>query len=137
MAGWLASPDLDSRKAQDVILEAIGEGADDNFQRFLDTLSHYDRLPLLGEISELYEGLREKAENRLDVRVVSAVPLSDDQADRLREALARRFERTIDLHNEVDGGVVGGAVIYAGDEVIDGSVRGRLERLQQSLQRSG
>jgi F-type H+-transporting ATPase subunit delta len=137
MADWLASPELDGAQAQVLILEAVGEVADDTFRRFLGVLSHYERLPLLGEISELYDGLREKAENRLDVRVVSAVPLAEDQASRLREALARRFERTVELHNEVDGSVVGGAVIYAGDEVIDGSVRGRLERLQQSLQRSG
>jgi F-type H+-transporting ATPase subunit delta len=67
------------------------------------------------------------------VRVVSAVALEGEQAKRMSQALAKRFEREIELENEVDPAVLGGAVIYAGDEVIDGSVRGRLARLQNSL----
>ena len=50
-----------------------------------------------------------------------------------REALARRFECEIELENEIDERVIGGAVIYAGDEVIDGSLRGRLQKLSSSL----
>jgi F-type H+-transporting ATPase subunit delta len=53
----------------------------------------------------------------------------------MREALARRFACQIELDNEIDQGVIGGAVIYAGDEVIDGSLRGRLQKLSGSLVR--
>jgi F-type H+-transporting ATPase subunit delta len=53
----------------------------------------------------------------------------------MREALARRFDCDIELDNEIDQGVIGGAVIYAGDEVIDGSLRGRLQKLSGSLVR--
>jgi F-type H+-transporting ATPase subunit delta len=67
------------------------------------------------------------------VRVVSAYPLAQDQSERMKAALARRFERNIELHNEVDSTMLGGAIIYAGDEVIDGSVMGRVARLQSSL----
>ena len=86
-----------------------------------------------GEIAALYKQLRAEAEKRLDVRVVSAVPLDEAQAERMKAALARRFEREISLHNEIDPEVLGGAVIYAGDQVIDGSLKGRLNRLQASL----
>ena len=51
----------------------------------------------------------------------------------LREALAQRFECEIRLDNEIDAGVIGGAVVYAGDQVIDGSLRGRLQKLSNSL----
>ena len=64
---------------------------------------------------------------------MSAVPLDQDQSARMSAALAKRFEREIELHNDVDSDVLGGAVIYAGDEVIDGSLRGRLGRLEHSL----
>jgi F-type H+-transporting ATPase subunit delta len=67
--------------------------------------------------------------------VVSAVPLDEEQSARMREALARRFACQIELDNEIDQGVIGGAVIYAGDEVIDGSLRGRLHKLSSSLLR--
>ena len=67
--------------------------------------------------------------------MVSAVPLDEEQSGRMRDALARRFDCEIELDNEIDQGVIGGAVIYAGDEVIDGSLRGRLQKLSSSLVR--
>ncbi|HJU40811.1 MAG TPA: ATP synthase F1 subunit delta, partial [Tahibacter sp.] len=72
-------------------------------------------------------------EGVLKVRVRAAVPVDGAQADALKSALARRFGRTIELESVIDESVIGGAIIDAGDVVIDGSVRGRLERLAQSL----
>ena len=69
----------------------------------------------------------------MSLKVVSAVPLDEEQAGRLQEALARRFECDIELENEVDSDVIGGAVVYAGDQLIDGSLRGRLHKLSNSL----
>ena len=51
----------------------------------------------------------------------------------MRDALARRFDCEVALENEVDAAVIGGAVVYAGDQVIDGSLRGRLQKLSNSL----
>ncbi len=96
-------------------------------------LAENDRLPLLGEITGLFGKLREQAENRLEVRVLSAIPLEDEQAERMSAALAKRFECEISLRNEVDASVLGGAIIYAGDQVIDGSLKGRLQQMQSSL----
>jgi F-type H+-transporting ATPase subunit delta len=61
------------------------------------------------------------------------VPLDEEQSSRMRDALARRFDCEIELENEIDEAVIGGAVVYAGDEVIDGSLRGRLQQLSSSL----
>jgi F-type H+-transporting ATPase subunit delta len=96
-------------------------------------MAENDRLELLPEVSRLFVALREQVEKRLTVRVVSALALEADQAERLGAALAKRFAREIELHNEVDPALLGGAVVYAGDQVIDGSVRGRLTRLESSL----
>ena len=105
----------------------------ERFRGFLDVLSSNDRLSLLPEIRALFQELRAEAENRLRVKVVSAVPLDEDQAGRLTAALASRFECEIELDNEIDAEVIGGAVVYAGDQVIDGSLRGRLNKLSNSL----
>ncbi|NIP18871.1 MAG: ATP synthase F1 subunit delta, partial [Xanthomonadales bacterium] len=75
-------------------------------------------------IGRLFGRLRQEAEKRLQVRVVSAIPLDEDQAVRMREALEKRFESEIVLENEIDDSVLGGAIVYAGDQVIDGSLRG-------------
>jgi F-type H+-transporting ATPase subunit delta len=133
MADWLQSPEQDTETAIGVIEAAAGRELDPRFRRFLGAMGHHDRLSLLPEVVELFAELREAAENRLEVKVVSAVALDDDQKARMSEALSRRFDRVIELRNEVDASVLGGAVIYAGDEVIDGSLRGRLARLEGSL----
>jgi F-type H+-transporting ATPase subunit delta len=131
MAVWLNSPDLDRGKAVQIIGDAAG--GSDSFTRFLNVLADNDRLSLLPQVTGLFGKLREAAENRLRVRVVSAVALEEDQAERMSQALARRFDCAVELRNEIDAGVLGGAVIYAGDEVIDGSLKGRLASLESSL----
>ena len=114
-------------------MEAIGGDVDPRFQGFLCVLADNDRLSLCAEISRLFEALRAEAEKRLQVRVVSAVSLQDSEVERIQTALASRFDREITLSNEVDPEVLGGAIIYAGDQVIDGSLMGRLKRLEASL----
>lgn len=133
MITWLKSPHAAADKAVEIIIEALGGDVDARFQAYLGVLADNDRLLLSGEITRLYRQLRQQAEKRLEVRVVSATPLEDSQAERMQKALARRFECEITLDNDVDPGVLGGAIIYAGDQVIDGSVLGRLKRLETSL----
>lgn len=129
----LDNPALSRAQAVGLVTDTLGDGLDEGMKRFLEVLAENDRLSLLPEVTRLFSVLREQAEQRLTVRVVSAVPLEDDQAKRMSKALAKRFECEIRLQNEVDPRVLGGAVIYAGDQVIDGSLRGRLTRLQNSL----
>lgn len=135
MAELLDSPQLSSSEAAGIIADTAGARVDARFRDFLSVLAANDRLPLLPEIVRLFQRLRAEAEKRLQVRVVSAVPLDEDQSTRMREALARRFDRAIELENEIDEALIGGAVVYAGDEVIDGSLRGRLQLLAGSLAR--
>jgi F-type H+-transporting ATPase subunit delta len=68
--------------------------------------------------------------------VLSAYPLSDEETERLRAALAKRFAKDVTVASRVDPHLLGGAIIRAGDMVIDGSVRGRLDRLAETLQRN-
>lgn len=131
MSELLKSPQLDRARAAGLIGETIG--ADAAFTRFLEVLAENDRLSLLPQVTELFSRLKEHAENQLNVRVVSAIPLDDDQAKRMSSALAKRFECEVDLENVVDAQVLGGAVIYARNEVIDGSLRGRLAKLESTL----
>ncbi len=133
MADLLESPHVGADRVVKLLLDIGGEHFNAKFQDFLSVLGANDRLPLLPEITRLYRRLRQEAEKRLHVRVVSAVPLEEDQASRLRDALAKRFESEIELESEIDPGVLGGAVIYAGDQVIDGSLLGRLHKLEQNL----
>jgi len=133
MAGLLESPHVSGEAVVNIMTDAAGEAFNSRFRDFLSVLAANGRLPLLPQITELYQQFREEAENRLSVKVVSAVLLDEDQAGRMKEALARRLQCEIELNNEVDEGVIGGAVVYAGDQVIDGSLRGKLEKLSAGL----
>jgi len=133
MTKLLESPDVSDSEAVGILVEVAGEMLDGRFRDYLSVLADNGRLPLLPEVGGLFRQLREEAEKRLSVRVVSAIPLDESQTARLKEALARRFECEIELNNEIDTSVIGGAVVYAGDQVIDGSLRGRLQKLSNSL----
>ena len=133
MAGWLQSPHSTADKAVEIVVEAMGGDVDPRFQGYLGVIAGNDRLLLSAEISRLFQKLRQDAEKRLDVKVVSATPLQVSQAERMQVALAKRFDCEITISNDVDPEVLGGAIIYAGDQVIDGSLVGRLKRLEASL----
>jgi len=133
MATLLESPQLTSSQVVQVLSDAGGDTFDSRFGDFLTVLSENKRFSLLPEITDLYQRLREEADKVLRVKVVSAFELEEDQATRMKDALAKRYEREILLESEVDKSVIGGAVVYAGGQVIDGSLKDRLAKLSNSL----
>jgi F-type H+-transporting ATPase subunit delta len=133
MANLLDNPQVGSGRVAGIISEAAGDRFDKRFNDFLSILASNGRLSLLPQVLELFREFRKAVEKRLSVRVISAVPLDEDQAGRLRAVLAKRFECDIELDNEIDPDVIGGAVVYAGDQVIDGSIKGKLQKLSGSL----
>lgn len=110
-----------------------GEPADSAFAGFVKLLADNQRLQALPEIAALFEQRKREAEKILQVRVRTAAPIDASETAKLKDALKRRFGRDIELEQTVDPGVLGGAVIDAGDVVIDGSVRGRLHQLEAAL----
>lgn len=127
----LSSPAL---KADAAIALLAPEGeVDADFIQFLHVLADNGRLPLLPEVAVLFEQARAEAEQVVQVRLTSAVALEASEVEALSAALRRRFGREIALTCAVDPALIGGAIIDAGDEVIDGSLRGKLERLRSTL----
>lgn len=111
----------------------LAEGAGDAFGRFIDELSAHGRLALLPEIAGLYEKLRAEADQVVRARITSAAELAPAELEGLVAALRRRFGREVEVETAVDESLIGGAVIDAGDTVIDGSLRGKLQRMQNAL----
>lgn len=125
------------RVGGDRLLELFAEiGKDrfgESFMNFLRLVITNGRLALLPDIAAQYEKLRRDAEDRIRVEVTSAKPMDEAESEKLAQRLAKRFGRAVDMHVEVDASLIGGAVIRAGDKVIDGSVRGRLEQLERRM----
>ena len=130
VAGLLLNPEL--QRDQAVALLAP-QGAEAAFTRFLGLLADAGRLPLLAEVAGLYEQLRAEDQRVVRATVTSAVELSPPELAKLRGALQQRFGREVELESAVDASLIGGAVIDAGDVVIDGSLRSKLERLGAAL----
>jgi F-type H+-transporting ATPase subunit delta len=118
-----------------LLLDLCGEPLAPDLSNFLRVLADNGRLNVLPEIAAAYEALRAEAEGRVDVEVRSATPLDEGVRDALKRALERRLNRTVELANVIDPSLIGGAVIRAGDLVIDGSVHGRLDGLATALKR--
>jgi len=110
-----------------------GMSAETPFGQFLAELAEHRRMALLPEVAELYESYKREAESQLLVKVTSAMVLDAAQIEQLKSSLKRRFKREIELETHVDPSLLGGVVIDTGSEVIDGSARGRLQRLAGAL----
>lgn len=133
----IGNPGVDDRDLAEAIvsiagkaLTAPGGGQAENLVRLL---AENGRLRLLPEIAAQYAGLRAAAENRVDVEVRAAGELGEKQRKALAEALEERLARQVSLSYTIDEDLIGGAVIRAGDLVIDGSVRAQLARLNREL----
>jgi len=96
-------------------------------------VAHNGRLGLLPEIASQYETLRAEVENVVDVELTAAMPVEPEQQERLVAALRRRLGRDVRINTRIDTSLIGGAVVRAGDLVIDGSLKGRLERLSSAM----
>lgn len=105
----------------------------DLFGNFLALLADNRRLQLLPEIAGLFEEQRAEAERIVKARITSAAILPAAELDSIKAALKRRFGRDVELETAVDASLIGGAVIDAGDVVIDGSLKSKLSRLQSAL----
>ncbi len=100
---------------------------------FLKLLLENRRVAVLPEIAEQFDALKARIENKVDVTVTSASPISDEQKATIGKALRERLGRDVSIETEIDEDLIGGAVIRAGDVVIDGSLRSRLEGLANAL----
>ena len=100
---------------------------------FIKLLTENQRLTILPEIAAHFESLRAEEEKSVDVLVTSAFDLNEAQKQNIVAALKKRMGREIRLRSEVDNKLLGGAVIRAGDKVIDGSARSQLAELANTL----
>ena len=131
----IVSPRVSNEQRATVIAEIGGNKLGGKAINLLKVLANNLRLGVLPEIASLYEVYRAEAERSMQAEVVSAFPVSAEQQQQLTAALKKSLGRDINLTCRTDESLIGGAVIRAGDLVIDGSVTGKLGRLGVALSR--
>jgi len=129
----IANPGVAESAVAKLVIDTGGDRFTPKFAHYLSVLADNERLSLLPEIRSMFTDLRLAEEKELAVKVISAIELTDDQKKRMSDALALRFDRNIELRATVDPALLGGAIIHAGDMVIDGSIKGELNKLAVQL----
>ena len=133
MHDLIDSPHLTETQLADLFIEVAGDNVNDSGANFIRILAENRRLALLPEIAALYEIQRRAAEGTVQAEMVTAFPATEAQQAEIIASLSKRLGRDIELSCSTDAELLGGAIIRAGDLVIDGSVRGKLERLGSAL----
>lgn len=133
MRRLLDSPHLTESQLADLFIGIGAERLNDKCGNFVRLLAENRRLGILPEIAALYEIRRQEAEGTIKAELITAFPASAAQQARIEESLRRRLGRDVELSCTTDATLLGGAIVRAGDLVIDGSVRGKLERLGTTL----
>lgn len=128
----LANPEIDSG-AKKAAVAAIAADAQPLLGNFLQVLVERGRIAELLEIAEAFRERVARAQARLEVEAVTAIPLPDDLRARIVESLQAKTNATVELTESVDPDVVGGLVLNVGEVVVDGSVRHRIEGLRREL----
>jgi F-type H+-transporting ATPase subunit delta len=140
LADYLSAPGLTDVRRLDFLsglFKSAGadklSGAGKHGNNFLKLLLENKRSNVLPEIAEHFDALKADVENTVEATVTSATPLSQAQQNEIAGALKKRLGRDVSITTKVDENLIGGAVIRAGDVVIDGSLRARLEGLANAL----
>ena len=117
-----------------LFIQICGEQLNEYGHNLIKVMAENGRLRVLPDVLEQFEHLRALSEATAEVEVTSATELSDEQLAKITAAMEKRLSRKVKLNCKIDKSVMAGVIIRSGDMVIDGSVRGRLERLADVLQ---
>jgi F-type H+-transporting ATPase subunit delta len=127
------NPNVRASQLADLLVSVMGDGVSAEAKNFIGLLVDNHRLTAVREIHELYEALRREREGVVEAQIISAYPLDDAQLSALVSGLEHRFKRKVEPNVSVDKELIGGVRVAVGDEVIDGSVRGKLAAMSTAL----
>lgn len=129
MQSLLGSSQVSKTTLADLVNEIGGQRFDEVFKNFIRLLVENHRLSLIREIAAVFEQLRADANQTIEAHMQVAQEPSEEQLNKIRDSLRARLKREVKLEYTVDPDMLGGAIIRAGDLVIDGSARGQLHKL--------
>jgi len=133
MQSAISSPSVSDEQVLGLLAEVAGELMSEDAQNFLALLAESNRLLMLEYIAVIFDELRAEAEQRMTADVTTARALTPEQEANISAALKKRLGRDVTLNSSVDESLLGGAIIRAGDLIIDGSALGKLDRLANAI----
>ena len=132
MASVMGNPRLSAEQVADLVIAVVGDN-DVVLGNFVRTLAENRRLALLPEVFRLFDLAKSQEEGVKEAVVQSAFPIDDTQVAALLKELEVRFSTRLTARVEVDPSLIGGVRVAVGDQVLDASVRGKLDAMAVAL----
>lgn len=133
MAKVLSNPGLTGQQQAQTLIDVCGDKLNAAGQNLVNVLAENKRISLLPQILEQFEHLKAELEKAVDVEIISAYAVSDESKQKLTDALKAKLAKDVRVTTTIDESLVGGAIIRAGDMVIDGTLRGKLAKLAEAM----
>ena len=133
MAKVIGNPKLSASQVADLFVSLASETRDKELSSFIGLLAENERFDILPQISEIFEELKSADEGVKEAVITSAFPLDDAQLARLVAQLESHFSAHLQPRVEVDASLIGGIKVAVGDQILDASVRGKLDAMATAL----
>ena len=133
MTQVVGNPKFSAKQVADLFVSLSGEPGNQELASFVAILAENERLDVLTQIQEIYEQLKSAEEGVKDAVVTSAYPLDGAQLKNLMSQLETHFGSKLQPRVEVDAALIGGVKVAVGDQVLDASVRGKLDAMATAL----
>ena len=133
VSALISNPSVSAKQVADIFLEICKNKLSEEGRNLIMLMADNGRLDVLPQVSELFEQLKSQHEGVLDANIVSAFALNGGQLRQLIVMLEKRFKHEINAKVSVDPELIGGVKVEIGDEVLDTSVRGKLEAMAVAL----
>lgn len=130
---FAVSPKTTETQVVDLILSVSGAQVSTPAKNFLTAVVENGRLNVLPEIAAQYQKLKNSAQGVNDAVIYSAFPIDAVALDDLVSLLEKRFERKLNAVVQIEPYLIGGVRVVVGDEVLDTSVRARLDQMKAAL----
>ncbi len=133
VAEVLDDPASTAAQRAGTVSAVLGDDMPAGIAQFVSVMAENHRLALASEVAALFAELKSALDAAANVTVTSAFDVPSATLEQLSTSLTSKLGKTVDMTVETDPSLIGGAIIRAGDMVIDGSVRGRLHKLATAL----
>ena len=128
----LSNPSISNQLLNQFLTEAVDE-KNSEFVNFVEILTKNSRLPVLNEICDQYATLMNSINGTLKIKIITAFKLADEQIESLLKKLEAKHKTKFQPEIIIDEALLGGVRIVIGDQVLDGSIRSKVDRLKTSL----
>lgn len=125
----IKSPAISKQQLTELLLDIAKDKLSEQGENLLKLLVLNDRVSIVPDINEQFQQLRDEAEQVIEAQLITATEIDDKQKQSIESALSSRLGKKIKLESLVDESLIGGAVVRAGDWVVDGSVKAQLQEL--------